>query len=82
MKIRAWTLCVFSLFWLGATLPAVGADQHNDGMQDEYELFFGLNPNNPADAEINYDSDYLFIIDEHSAVTDPFKPDTDGSCGD
>ncbi|MBU0716511.1 MAG: hypothetical protein KJ964_14235 [Verrucomicrobia bacterium] len=53
------------------------SDTDSDGMTDAYELFFGLNSTNPADAYLNYDGDQLSNLRESAQLTDPFAPDTD-----
>ncbi|MFH1477122.1 MAG: hypothetical protein ABIH24_06510, partial [Verrucomicrobiota bacterium] len=60
--------------------PAVSLsnpDTDSDGMPDAYELFFGLNSTNPADACLDYDGDQLGNLRESAQLTDPFAPDTD-----
>ena len=53
------------------------SDTDGDGMSDTYELFFGLNPTNPADACPDSDGDRLSNLHESAQLTDPFAPDTD-----
>ncbi|MBI2438295.1 MAG: hypothetical protein HYV36_05735 [Lentisphaerae bacterium] len=52
-------------------------DSDGDRMPDDYEIFYGLNPTNPADAAQNYDGDLLSNLEESRILTDPFSPDTD-----
>ncbi|MBI4143844.1 thrombospondin type 3 repeat-containing protein, partial [Candidatus Woesearchaeota archaeon] len=52
-------------------------DTDNDGMPDEWEINFGLNPNNPNDATTDTDGDGLANIIEYKKGTNPSKPDTD-----
>ena len=51
-------------------------DTDNDGMDDAYELFFGLDPAS-NDAGLDYDGDALLNIEEGKILTDPFCRDTD-----
>jgi Zn-dependent metalloprotease/streptogramin lyase len=57
-------------------LPFVDLDQ--DGMDDDWELFYGLDPADPADALLDGDGDGLTNLDEYLADTDPTNPDSDG----
>lgn len=68
-------MCAF--FVLGMTGVACAADSDSDGMSDEYELFYGLNPRDPRDARQDNDKDTLKNIEEAARMTDPFAPDTD-----
>ncbi|MBE0502418.1 MAG: hypothetical protein IBX47_13390, partial [Desulfuromonadales bacterium] len=52
-------------------------DTDNDGIPDDWELFWGFNPNDPADAASDPDSDGLTNLQEFLAGTDPFNPDSD-----
>lgn len=57
--------------------PGFCADADRDGMDDGYELLFGLDPANPADAAFDGDNDGLTALDESILGTDPFAADTD-----
>jgi len=46
-------------------------DQDNDGLPDEWEKKFGLNPNNAADAGEDSDKDGFTNLEEFQAKTDP-----------
>ena len=48
-----------------------GVDADNDGMPDAWELKFGLNPNDPADAKKDADGDMFTNLEEFEAKTDP-----------
>ena len=48
-----------------------GVDADNDGMPDAWELKFGLNPNDPADAKKDADGDMFTNFEEFEAKTDP-----------
>jgi len=52
-------------------------DSDNDGITDEYEEFFGLDPNAPSDAIDDYDADTLENLAESLLWSDPFMADTD-----
>jgi len=49
----------------------VGGDTDQDGMPDAWELFFGLNPANPADANEDPDGDGMSNLKEYLADTCP-----------
>jgi len=72
-------LLLFALALIGAAAyyQPESPDTDSDGMMDAYELFFGLNPANPADADLDYDGDRLSNLRESEQLTDPFAPDTD-----
>lgn len=46
-------------------------DSDNDGMPDDWESRYGLNPNDPADAELDKDGDAFTNLEEFLAKTDP-----------
>lgn len=50
---------------------AVVLDADGDRMPDEWEKRFGLNPHDPADAELDKDSDGFTNLEEYVAKTDP-----------
>lgn len=50
----------------------------NDGMPDEWEIRYGLDPTDSADAYADKDGDGLSNSDEFKYKTDPTKQDTDG----
>ncbi len=56
-------------------VPVVDLDR--DGMDDNWELGFGLDPMNPADAAFDLDSDELSNLLEFRSESDPSVPDTD-----
>lgn len=56
----------------------MGPDSDKDGMPDTWEITHGLNPNDPADAGSDNDSDGLTNLQEYQLGTDPANPDTDG----
>jgi len=50
---------------------AIVLDSDGDGMPDEWEKKFGLNPNDPADAGLDKDGDGFTNLEEYMAKTDP-----------
>ncbi len=52
-------------------------DSDGDGMPDDWETSYGLNPNSGIDELLDYDADHLANIDEYLNGTNPFDPDTD-----
>ena len=54
------------------------ADADGDGMSDDYERLFGLDPNNPLDAADDPDNDGLTNLQESRLGTNPHLADTDG----
>jgi hypothetical protein len=53
-------------------------DSDDDGMPDGWEIMHGLNPNDPADANLDNDNDGLTNLEEYHYGTDPNNPDSDG----
>jgi len=49
-------------------------DSDGDGMPDEYETQYGLNPLDPADAERDLDGDAFTNLEEYLAKTNPADP--------
>mgnify|MGYP006281784451 CR=1 FL=1 len=58
-------------FWITDSLM----DKDADGMDDEWERYYGFDPNNPADASNDYDSDGYTNLDEFAMNTDPLDAD-------
>lgn len=57
--------------------PAQSPDVDGDGIPNEWEVLYGLNPNSPTDALSDADGDGLSNRDEFTNGTDPRNPDTD-----
>jgi hypothetical protein len=53
-------------------------DGDYDGMPDQWETYYGLNPADPADAAQDMESDGLINQDEYLYWGDPGRMDTDG----
>ncbi|WP_176014997.1 right-handed parallel beta-helix repeat-containing protein [Victivallis sp. Marseille-Q1083] len=53
-------------------------DSDHDGMPDGYEIYYGFDPNNPADATQDADHDGANNLAEFLAGTNPVSNDSDG----
>jgi RHS repeat-associated protein len=53
-------------------------DTDGDQMPDGWETLYGLNPNDPGDANQDPDNDGLTNLEEYNHNTDPTRRDTDG----
>jgi hypothetical protein len=53
-------------------------DSDQDGMDDDWEVQYGLAMDDDSDAQANPDDDGLTNQEEYVAATDPVNPDTDG----
>ncbi len=58
-------------------LKSDNPDFDNDGMPNDWELEYGLNPIDPTDAKIDSDKDGLSNLEEYQKETDPNQKDTD-----
>jgi hypothetical protein len=56
----------------------LSADIDGDLIADAWELAYGLDPNNPGDANEDFDGEGLLNIVEYGIGTDPELADTDG----
>jgi hypothetical protein len=66
-----------------ATDKSFQLDSDGDGIPDQWEYTYGLNPTNAADALLDSDGDGLSNIEEYMHGTSPILWDTDGdSMGD
>ena len=63
-----------NLFTNGLRAPG---DADGDGMSDDWEISFGLDPDDPADAELDPDGDGLTSRQEFDLRTNPVLDDTD-----
>ena len=63
--------------YIGALPCVTASDSDSDGMPDYWEIQYGLDHYNPADAGYYYDSDGLTNLEEFQMGTDPTDPDTD-----
>lgn len=52
-------------------------DQDGDGLYDNWEVVFGLNPADPDDADTDLDGDLLSARDEYLLGSNPAQEDTD-----
>ncbi len=60
------------------TLLTVLADSDCDGMSDDFETRYGLDPGDMADAALDRDDDGVTNADEYWYSIDPTNPDSDG----
>lgn len=58
-------------------VPPPTGDADGDGIPDEWEVRYGLDPNNPDDASNDADGDGLSNLDEFLSLTDPTNVDSD-----
>ena len=70
--------CVPLLVVIGIAMAA-GPDSDGDGMSDDFENFFGLDPDSGADAALDYDSDNLDNLGESAVWTDPWIDSVDSN---
>src|SRR5262249_55095070 len=60
-----------------AKVVIAGVDSDGDGIPDDAEIRLGLDPNNPVDAQEDFDRDNLTNLQEFLLGTDIRKADTD-----
>ena len=60
------------------TLFSGASDLDQDGMPDSWEELNGLDPNDPLDALLDPDGDFLTNLQEFKNACDPNNPDSDG----
>jgi len=53
------------------------SDVDGDGLPNYWEKFYGLDPNDPSDAQVDLDDDTLTNLQEFELGTDPNRADTD-----
>lgn len=53
-------------------------DQDEDGLYDNWEVYYGLDPTDPSDASTDTDGDLLSAEEEFLVGTNPTNPDTSG----
>jgi hypothetical protein len=57
----------------GPVIARPGLDSDGDGMTDDWELYYGLNPYDPSDAGLDPDGDGKTNLEEFLAGTDPVQ---------
>jgi len=55
------------------TNPFLNIDSDGDGMPDDWEIFYGLDPNDPSDADEDTDADGLTNLQEFLSKQNPFE---------
>jgi len=69
---------ITSLVTNGSINIQMATDTDGDTLPDAWEILYGLNPNDPADALFDNDGDGLNNVAEYTNATDPNNPDSDG----
>ncbi|MFZ5563048.1 MAG: choice-of-anchor U domain-containing protein, partial [Thermodesulfobacteriota bacterium] len=73
-----WEVGSESLFVALDGQGAFSTDIDQDGLPDGWEVEYGLDPTDPADAEDDSDNDGLTSLEEYALGTSPVDNDTDG----
>ena len=60
-----------------AMAKSFAQDTDSDGMPDQWEIAYGLNPSSSGDANLDPDGDGLTNLQEYQHGTNPIDPDTD-----
>ncbi len=68
----------FKIFVSGAKSKGPLYDSDKDGMPDQWEIIYSLNPNDSTDAQKDSDGDGLTNLEEYRAGTNPLNPDSNG----
>lgn len=76
-SVRLFALSVFMLNVLAVSVGASEFDLDEDGMPNDWESSYGLNPEDAADASTDLDEDGLTNLGEYLYGTDPLLADTD-----
>jgi hypothetical protein len=66
----------------GPVVARPGLDSDGDGMTDDWELYYGLNPYDPSDAALDPDGDGKTNLEEFLAGTDPVQEEEVGKEGE
>ncbi|MES2440004.1 MAG: hypothetical protein V4584_13090 [Verrucomicrobiota bacterium] len=77
-KIVAGTTTVRNIHFDNFSARLVHFDFDADGMPDDWELLYGLDPENSGDAATSLDTDGLSNLQEFQRGTNPTLADTDG----
>lgn len=67
-----------SLLVLSTSSAMALTDTDSDGMPDQWEQWWGMNSNNPADAAFDNDSDGVTNLQEYTSGLIPVQQDSDG----
>jgi hypothetical protein len=68
------TVCTYCSAKQPEEVDKTGWDSDGDGMDDEWEVKYGLNPVDPSDAAGDLDGDAFTNLEEYQAKTDPTDP--------
>lgn len=76
-SFRRYELRGFHVHEFDENFNACDPDDDDDGLPDRWEVLYGLDPTDPADATLDPDGDGLNSLEEFLEGTDPFDPDSD-----